>query len=236
MATERAATVPASTPRRSPRELEDATAEEALRWALDTFHPRLYIACLVPEDELGDVHMATQINPDARFFYLDTDVLFPETYETRERARGALRDQLPQLQLDHARAAGRPLRRRALEPRPRRLLRHPQGRADALGAVGRRLLGLAASAARTRRRRAKRAQVRLGQALRPLEAEPARRLDREGRLALPRTSTTSPTTRCTTRATPRSAAPTAPASRPRARTRAPAAGPGTSKTECGLHG
>ena len=29
--------------------------------------------------------MATQINPEARFFYLDTDVLFPETYETRDR-------------------------------------------------------------------------------------------------------------------------------------------------------
>ncbi len=30
-------------------------------------------------------HLATQINPEARFFYLDTDVLFPETYETRDR-------------------------------------------------------------------------------------------------------------------------------------------------------
>ncbi len=29
--------------------------------------------------------MASQINPEARFFYLDTDVLFPETYETRDR-------------------------------------------------------------------------------------------------------------------------------------------------------
>ena len=31
------------------------------------------------------VHLAHSINPDARFFYLDTDVLFPETYETKDR-------------------------------------------------------------------------------------------------------------------------------------------------------
>jgi phosphoadenosine phosphosulfate reductase len=31
------------------------------------------------------VHLATQVNPEARFFYLDTDVLFPESYETRNR-------------------------------------------------------------------------------------------------------------------------------------------------------
>jgi phosphoadenosine phosphosulfate reductase len=35
-------------------------------------------------------HMASQINPEARFFYLDTDVLFPETYETKDRLEEAL--------------------------------------------------------------------------------------------------------------------------------------------------
>ena len=30
------------------------------------------------------------INPEARFFYLDTDVLFEETYETRDRLAEAL--------------------------------------------------------------------------------------------------------------------------------------------------
>ena len=29
--------------------------------------------------------MASVVNPEARFFYLDTDVLFPETYETRDK-------------------------------------------------------------------------------------------------------------------------------------------------------
>jgi phosphoadenosine phosphosulfate reductase len=66
-------------------ELEDASAEEALGWALDTFSPRMYIACSFQKTSSVTVHMAHSINPDARFFYLDTDVLFPETYETKDR-------------------------------------------------------------------------------------------------------------------------------------------------------
>ena len=103
-------------PEEKAAELEDASAEEALGWALETFNPRMYIACSFQKTSSVTVHMANAINADARFFYLDTDVLFPETYETKRPARGALRHQLPPLQLDHARAAGGSLRRRALEP------------------------------------------------------------------------------------------------------------------------
>jgi phosphoadenosine phosphosulfate reductase len=66
-------------------DLEDSSAEEALSWALDTFHPGMYIACSFQKTSSVTVHMAHSINPDARFFYLDTDVLFPETYETKDR-------------------------------------------------------------------------------------------------------------------------------------------------------
>jgi len=66
-------------------ELEEASAEQALRWALETFDPRMYIACSFQKTSSVTVHIATQINPEARFFYLDTDVLFPETYETKAR-------------------------------------------------------------------------------------------------------------------------------------------------------
>jgi phosphoadenosine phosphosulfate reductase len=66
-------------------ELEKATAEGALAWALETFHPRMYIACSFQKTSSVTVHLAHSINPEARFFYLDTDVLFPETYETKER-------------------------------------------------------------------------------------------------------------------------------------------------------
>jgi phosphoadenosine phosphosulfate reductase len=66
-------------------ELEDASAEEALGWALETFHPQMYIACSFQKTSSVTVHMANSIDPGARFFYLDTDVLFPETYETKDR-------------------------------------------------------------------------------------------------------------------------------------------------------
>jgi phosphoadenosine phosphosulfate reductase len=66
-------------------ELEETSAEEALRWALDTFHPGMYIACSFQKTSSVTVHLAHSINADARFFYLDTDVLFPETYETKDR-------------------------------------------------------------------------------------------------------------------------------------------------------
>ena len=59
--------------------------------------------------------MASQINPDARFFYLDTDVLFQETYETRDRLAERLGiefDRFHNLTLEEQAAA---VRRRALE-------------------------------------------------------------------------------------------------------------------------
>ena len=64
--------------------LEGASAEETLRWAIESFHPKLYIACSFQKTSSITVHMATQIDPGVRFFYLDTDVLFEETYATRD--------------------------------------------------------------------------------------------------------------------------------------------------------
>jgi phosphoadenosine phosphosulfate reductase len=66
-------------------DLENASAEEALRWALETFHPRLYIACSFQKTNSALIDMAYKIEPETRFFYLDTDVLFDETYATRDR-------------------------------------------------------------------------------------------------------------------------------------------------------
>jgi phosphoadenosine phosphosulfate reductase len=68
--------------------LEGASAEDALRWAVEHFHPKLYIACSFQKTSSVTVHMATQIDPDVRFFYLDTDVLFDETYATRDALEG----------------------------------------------------------------------------------------------------------------------------------------------------
>jgi phosphoadenosine phosphosulfate reductase len=66
-------------------ELEPKGAREALEWAFETFHPSLYIACSFQKTSSVVIDIATKIAPDARFFYLDTDVLFEETYRTRDR-------------------------------------------------------------------------------------------------------------------------------------------------------
>ena len=66
-------------------ELELLSASEVLEWAFDQFGQDMYIACSFQKTSSVVMQLATAINPDARFFYLDTDLLFPETYETRDR-------------------------------------------------------------------------------------------------------------------------------------------------------
>ncbi len=70
--------------------LEGLTAQETIEWMFDQFGQDHYIACSFQKTSSVTAHLATQINPDARFFYLDTDVLFDETYETRDRLAEAL--------------------------------------------------------------------------------------------------------------------------------------------------
>ena len=65
--------------------LEGRTAEQALEWAIETFHPRLYLAASFQKTSSVILDIAHRIDPTIRAFYLDTDVLFQETYETRDR-------------------------------------------------------------------------------------------------------------------------------------------------------
>ncbi len=60
-------------------DLEAASAEEVLAYAVDTFHPRLTMACSFQKEESVVVHMLSAIEPNARVFMIDTGVLFPET-------------------------------------------------------------------------------------------------------------------------------------------------------------
>jgi phosphoadenosine phosphosulfate reductase len=70
--------------------LEERTAEQAIEWMFETFGESHYIACSFQKTSSVTAHMASRINPRARFFYLDTDVLFAESYETRDRLAEAL--------------------------------------------------------------------------------------------------------------------------------------------------
>jgi phosphoadenosine phosphosulfate reductase len=63
-------------------DLESSTAEEVLAYAAERFHPRLYVACSFQKEASVIMDMLLKIEPEARFFTLDTHVLFPETYAT----------------------------------------------------------------------------------------------------------------------------------------------------------
>ena len=102
-------------------EVEPLSAEEAIAWAIERFHPDLRFAVSFQKTSSVIVDMVHRIEPDARFFYVDTGLLFPETYETRD----ALAERYG---IEFERIA----RRVPAEPLGAgRLLRRPQGRADA---------------------------------------------------------------------------------------------------------
>ena len=66
-------------------DLEAASTEEVLAYAVEHFHPQLKLACSFQKEESVLVHMLTEIEPTARVFMIDTGVLFPETLDTWKR-------------------------------------------------------------------------------------------------------------------------------------------------------
>jgi phosphoadenosine phosphosulfate reductase len=61
-------------------EVEGMDAEEAIAWAVESFGPRLGFAVSFQKTS----SVIIDIDPGARFFYLDTELLFQETYATRD--------------------------------------------------------------------------------------------------------------------------------------------------------
>jgi phosphoadenosine phosphosulfate reductase len=67
-------------------ELEERSPQEILRWAVDEFFPDLTLACSFGGPSgMVLVDMIAEIEPRVEVFYVDTDFLFPETYQTRDR-------------------------------------------------------------------------------------------------------------------------------------------------------
>jgi phosphoadenosine phosphosulfate reductase len=66
-------------------DLENASAEEVLAYAVQRFHPRLTMACSFQKEESVLVHMLTALEPQARIFTIDTGALFPQTLSTWKR-------------------------------------------------------------------------------------------------------------------------------------------------------
>ena len=63
-------------------DLEHLSAEEVLRYAVEHHHPRLAVACSFQKEASVILDMLLKLEPGARFFTIDTGVLFDETHDT----------------------------------------------------------------------------------------------------------------------------------------------------------
>ena len=63
------------------------TAEDALRWASENLHPRVAKAASFGAEDAVIMDMMVRINPDFRFFTLDTGRLPQETYDIMDTVR-----------------------------------------------------------------------------------------------------------------------------------------------------
>ncbi|KWW99996.1 phosphoadenylyl-sulfate reductase [Carbonactinospora thermoautotrophica] len=68
--------------RRAGEELEEASAEEIIRWAVDQFGDRLCLASSMQDAVL--VHLASRVRPGIDVLFLDTGYHFAETIGTRD--------------------------------------------------------------------------------------------------------------------------------------------------------
>jgi phosphoadenosine phosphosulfate reductase len=65
--------------------LKGAHPREVLRWAVETYHPRLTMATAFGPEGCAIIHMLAEIEPSVRIFNLDTGYQFAETLALRDR-------------------------------------------------------------------------------------------------------------------------------------------------------
>jgi len=64
---------------------EGCSPEEIMLWGFRTFAPHIALATGFGAEGIVLMHTVSQIYPDATVFYLDTDLLFKETYRLRDQ-------------------------------------------------------------------------------------------------------------------------------------------------------
>lgn len=69
------------------QELETATPQQVLSWAVERFAPRFTMATAFGPEGMTIIHMLAEIAPDTPIFNLDTGYQFQETLELRERVK-----------------------------------------------------------------------------------------------------------------------------------------------------
>ncbi|MFQ5900353.1 MAG: phosphoadenylyl-sulfate reductase [Thermodesulfobacteriota bacterium] len=64
---------------------EGKDPKDVIKWAIGEFLSSITLACSFGAEDVALVDMVVKVNPDTNIFYLDTNVLFKETYEVRDR-------------------------------------------------------------------------------------------------------------------------------------------------------
>jgi phosphoadenosine phosphosulfate reductase len=64
---------------------ESRPPQEVLRWGIEKFHGGITLACSFGAEDVALVDMISRIDRSVPVFFLDTDYLFPETFEVRDR-------------------------------------------------------------------------------------------------------------------------------------------------------
>ncbi|MEE8452198.1 MAG: phosphoadenylyl-sulfate reductase [Thermoguttaceae bacterium] len=70
---------------RASLELEEASPEEIIRWAVERYHPKLTMATAFGPEGCLILSMLTKIEPSVYVFNLETGYQFQETLDTRDR-------------------------------------------------------------------------------------------------------------------------------------------------------
>ena len=64
---------------------ESKTPQDVLRWGIEKFRGGLTLACSFGAEDVALLDMVARIDSTVPVFFLDTDYLFPETFEVRDR-------------------------------------------------------------------------------------------------------------------------------------------------------
>jgi phosphoadenosine phosphosulfate reductase len=69
------------------QQLQNESPQVILRWAVETFHPKLMMATAFGAEGCCIIHMLAEIEPSVRVINLETGYQFPETLALRERIK-----------------------------------------------------------------------------------------------------------------------------------------------------
>lgn len=70
--------------------LEGSSPETVLRWGFENFAPSIVLATGFGPEGIVLMHLVSQIRPETTVFYLDTDLLFAQTYALRDELASRL--------------------------------------------------------------------------------------------------------------------------------------------------